>query len=120
LEETWPYWDVIEVVVPYVHVNVKSFVEEYRILYTISDVLRLMGFPTSNFFISPGPNGVSNVEWAVSIPDYVLEGLKNRDLLIGPGNTIGLYSCRDGLIKDGVKIVSIYPFPKVILMNISS
>ena len=27
---------------------------------------------------------------------------------IGPGNTFGLYSCKEGLIKDEIKEISVY------------
>ena len=46
------------------------------------------------------------------------EEFPNATLLVGPGNQIGLYSCGDGLIKDGITEVCLFPTSeKVYLMN---
>ena len=42
----------------------------------------------------------------MSLPDYVAEKLKSEfgdKIIIGPANGFGLYLCKDGLLKDGVK-----------------
>jgi hypothetical protein len=55
------------------------------------------------------PLGASGVEWSVSLPKYVSDGLKNNfpdyKILFGPGNTFGLYAVGNGLEKDGIKEV---------------
>jgi hypothetical protein len=41
-------------------------------------------------------------EWAVCLPDHIAEKLKdkNEDIVLGYGNYFGLYSFKDGLLKD--------------------
>jgi hypothetical protein len=41
-------------------------------------------------------------EWAVCLPDHIAEKLKdkNKDIVLGYGNYFGLYSFKDGLLKD--------------------
>jgi hypothetical protein len=41
-------------------------------------------------------------EWAVCLPDHIAEKLKdkNEDIVLGYGNYFGLYSLKDGLLKD--------------------
>jgi hypothetical protein len=45
-----------------------------------------------------------NPEWSVSLPDNIVHKLKNefkdKELVIGYGNYFGLYSLKDGLLKD--------------------
>ena len=64
----------------------------------------MAGYPVSHIIIDPTPLGVSGSEWAVSLPQYVVNEMKenfvNQKILIGPGNIFGLYSCGDGLIKE--------------------
>jgi len=50
-------------------------------------------------------------EGVVSLPDNVANELKSEfgdKIIIGPGNGFGLYLCKDGLLKDGIK--EIYGF----------
>ena len=71
--------------------------------------MQFFGFPVDMFGIDPMPLGTPGGEWVVSLPEYVVKGLRDsfsgQDVLIGPGNTFGLHSCKDGLIKDGIKDV---------------
>jgi hypothetical protein len=50
--------------------------------------------------------GAGATEWAVSLPDYVankLRGEFNDTIIVGPANGFGLYLCKDGILKDGIK-----------------
>jgi len=108
LTKNWPYWDLVKFIAGYERWNPK--VNEIEgINHIIPETLRTFGYPNNHIIIDPAPLGAGGSEWAVSLPQYVVNGLlenfPNAKILIGPGNTLGLYSCGDGLIKDKVKDV---------------
>jgi len=85
---------------------VKRMFEPYIINYTRPQVLKAFGFPIHFVLIYPAPAGAAGYEWVVSLPDYVAESLKSKfgdKIIIGLGNGFGLYLCKDGLLKDGIK-----------------
>jgi hypothetical protein len=51
---------------------------------------------------TPDLTSTSTLEWAVCLPDHIAEKLKdkNKDIVLGYGNYFGLYSFKDGLLKD--------------------
>jgi hypothetical protein len=69
--------------------------------YSLGEGLRI---PPNTELIN---KGAPPVEWAVSIPDYVVAKLKQNfpasDIVIGYGNYFSLFSCKDGLGKDGAQ-----------------
>jgi len=107
----WKYWHLVRFIVGYErwkYRNVPNMKEIHTINYTIPQALRAFGFPTYFVHIEPAPNGVPNYEWVVSLPDYVTEKLKSEfgdKIIVGPANGFGLYLCKDGLLKDGVREV---------------
>ncbi len=103
LTRNWQCWDLVKFIVGYERWNPK--VDEWNgIGYIIPSVLRTYGFPANHMIIKPAPLGAGSGEWSVSLPQYVVNNLSNQfpdsRILIGPGNTLGLYSCGDGLIKE--------------------
>jgi len=112
LTKNWKYWDLVKFIAGYERWNVGNYPpadEGVGIVYFIPQTLRAFGFPVSFHSIEPIPLGASGVEWSVSLPKYVSDGLKNNfpdyKILFGPGNTFGLYAVGDGLEKDGIKEV---------------
>ena len=101
LTKNWKYWDLIKFIAGYERGN-PNVTEVDECNYVIPDILRLVGYPTSHINIEPTPKGAANREWTVSLPDYVINGMQN--ILVGPGNTFGLYACKEGLEKDKTKV----------------
>jgi hypothetical protein len=54
--------------------------------------------------------GVPTVEWSVVLPDSDIRYLNNKfsNLVTGYGNFFGLYSCKDGLVRDSPGIDTIF------------
>jgi len=67
---------------------------------------KAFGIPLSSIGGSPYIFGTMGGEWAVPLPNNVIAVLKqtfpNSRMAIGYGNLIGMYSCIDGLEKDGI------------------
>jgi len=116
LTKNWKHWDLVKFVMGYEGWakggTVKGMDEMDTINYTIPQTLKALGFPVVNVHIEPTPLGASPYEWAITLPDYIVNNLKNtfseEKLLIGPGNIFGLYLCKDGLEKDGIKEVYVW------------
>ena len=121
LTENWKYWDLVKFVAGYERWNPKT-PEIHTINYTIPQTLQMFGFPVSRINQDYSPPGAIGYEWAVSLPQYVVDGMVERfgdRVVIGAGNLFGLYSCKEGLVKDGAtqilvripyEIVKIYLF----------
>ena len=107
LTKNWEYWDLMKFAMGYKRWHyVKEMIEIMMINYTIPQTLKAFGFPTYFVYIDPKPVGAARYEWIVSLPDYVADELRNGfgdKIIIGPANGFGLYLCKEGLIKDGVK-----------------
>jgi hypothetical protein len=115
LTKNWKYWDLVKFVMGYERwkgANIPQMIEEHTINFTIPQTLRAFGFPQLEVRIDPEPVGAGGYEWAVSLPDYIVNNLKNtfseEKILIGPGNIFGLHLCKDGLEKDGIKKIYIW------------
>jgi len=111
LTKHWKYWDLVKFIVGYERWNPKVG-ELEGIIYVIPSVLRMAGYPVSHIGIDPTPLGASGSEWAISLPQYVINEMKenfaNEKILIGPGNTFGLYSCGSGLLKE--RLVNLFRY----------
>ena len=110
ITKNWKYWDLVKFVMGYERWNVGNYppaIEEVGIYYFIPQTLRAFGFPVSSINnIEPTPLGASVSEWAISLPDNIYNGLKSHSqILEGPANLFGLYYCKEGLVKDGIKKV---------------
>ncbi|MCC5994734.1 MAG: hypothetical protein LM587_04070 [Candidatus Aenigmarchaeota archaeon] len=110
ITKNWKYWDLVKFVMGYERWNVGNYppaTEEVGIYYFIPQTLRAFGFPVSPINnIEPTPLGAAVSEWAISLPDNIYNGLKNHSqILEGSANLFGLYYCKEGLVKDGVKKV---------------
>jgi hypothetical protein len=115
ITKNWKYWDLVKFAMGYERwkgANIPQMIEEDTITFTIPQTLRAFGFPQLEARIDPVPIGAGGYEWAISLPDYIVNNLKNtfseEKLLIGPGNIFGLYLCKDGLKKDGIKEIYIW------------
>ena len=107
LTKNWKYWDLMKFVMGYKRWHhVKGMIEEMSVNYTIPQTLKAFGFPTYFVYLDPVPAGAGNYEWVVCLPDDAANKLRNEfgdRIIIGPANGFGLYLCKEGLIKDGVK-----------------
>jgi hypothetical protein len=105
--KNWKYWHLMKFAMGYERWNyVPGKIEEFGVNYLIPQTLRAFGFPTYFVYTGPVPAGAAWYEWVVSLPDYVAEKLKSEfgdKIIVGPANGFGLYLCKDGLLKDGVK-----------------
>ena len=116
ITKNWKYWDLVKFAMGYERWarggSVKGMDELDTVNFSIPQTLKAFGFPVVNVHIEPTPLGASPYEWAVSLPDDIVNNLKNtfseEKLLIGPGNIFGLYLCKDGLEKDGIKEVYLW------------
>ena len=115
ITKIWKWWDLVKFVMGYERWakggSVKGMDEMDTINYTIPQTLKAFGFPVVNVHIEPTPLGASPYEGAVTLPDYIVNNLKNTfggKILIGPGNIFGLYLCKEGLEKDGIKEIYIW------------
>jgi hypothetical protein len=110
LSNNWKDWDWIKFAVGY-EVYKPTIMEIDKINFIIPQLLQYSGYPVTFIHIEPTPKGAAQYEWAISLPTHVVNGLKEKfpdaKLLIGSGNFFGLYSCGNGLEKDGIKEVFI-------------
>jgi len=67
---------------------------------------KLYGRPRK-LFNPDGPLfGTGGDEWTITLPDNVIKAIRQRvpgKIVVGYGNMVGLYSCVDGLERDGVE-----------------
>jgi len=49
-----------------------------EVQYITPQVLRMFGFPVERLLIHPTPPGAAGGEWAVTLPDYLANEIKNR------------------------------------------
>jgi hypothetical protein len=116
ITKNWKYWDLVKFAMGYERWgkggSIRGMIEEDTVNFTIPQTLKAFGFPQLEVRINPEPVGAGGYEWAISLPDYIVNNLKNtfseEKLLIGPGNIFGLYLCKDGLKKDGIKEIYIW------------
>jgi hypothetical protein len=111
LSNNWKDWDWIKFAVGYERWNPKAVLEIDADNFIIPQILQYSGYPVTFIHVNPVQPGGSQYEWAISLPTDVINSLKEKfpdaKLLIAPGNFFGLYSCGDGLEKDGIKEVFI-------------
>ncbi|MCD6491235.1 MAG: hypothetical protein J7K59_02960, partial [Candidatus Korarchaeota archaeon] len=66
-----------------------------------------LGGEPEKLFYPGGPlYGTGGGEWTITLPDNVINSIKQRvsgKIVVGYGNMVGLYSCVDGLERDGVE-----------------
>jgi hypothetical protein len=109
LSNNWKYWDLVKFAMGYERWNPSYGVEDMGVIFIIPQTLMAFGFPTCLINIEPTPLGAANCEWAVSLPDSIVNGLRESfpdgNLLFGSGNLFGLYLCGGELEKDGIKKV---------------
>jgi len=107
ITKNWKYWDLVKFAMGYTRLKPVKGLEEINVDTLINPkVLRAFGFPVYLVHIAPTPVGAEASEWAVSLPDYVankLRGEFNDTIIVGPANGFGLYLCKDGILKDGIK-----------------
>jgi hypothetical protein len=113
LTKEWSSWRLIKFIIGYNWAS--SDYEEWDV-YRHGNPLafRAFGIPAgaSKYIANPGigrnwtPDLVhtATTEWAVCLPDHIAEKLKynfkDKDIVLGYGNYFGLYSLKDGLLKD--------------------
>ncbi|MCW4045003.1 MAG: hypothetical protein NWE94_05735 [Candidatus Bathyarchaeota archaeon] len=111
LVKNYPSYDLARFVIGYERV-MENAPESTVIGSLAPSVLRLAGFPVNHIGISPVPPGNSGMQYAVGITQNIVKELKNtfsnETFLLGPGYTISMFSCAEGLKKDGVNEASAY------------
>jgi hypothetical protein len=119
LTKNWKYWDLVKFIAGYERWNVGNYPpasEIEGINYFIPQTLRAFGFPVYWITQDHSPPGAIGYEWAVSLPQYVVDNMKKEfedKIVVGPANLFGLYACKEGLIKDGAtEILIALPAPK--------
>jgi hypothetical protein len=111
LTKEWNSWRLIKFIIGY---NVVSGdyveIDKYRHGYPLA--FRAFGIPEGALKQTYHPGIYRNWthdlvhtpigEWAVCLPDHIAEKLKDKkeDIVLGYGNYFGLYSLKDGLLKD--------------------
>jgi hypothetical protein len=104
LTKNWKYWDLVKFIVGYEWWNPNAGGDYTTTAFITPEVLRMSGFPLSHIVIGPSS---PRVDWAVGLPPNIAKPLTdnfpNANILFGPGYSFGLYSCGDGLTKDGFK-----------------
>jgi hypothetical protein len=120
LTKNWKHWDLVKFIYGYESFKAGDWGGEWEMYrYGLPLAYKAFGIPHGARPYSLGegliipPNtelinkGAPPVEWAVSIPDYVVAKLKQNfpasDIVIGYGNYFSLFSCKDGLGKDGAQ-----------------
>jgi hypothetical protein len=101
----WPSFDLVKFIEGYERENTKTGTEDRGISEITPNVLRAAGFPVSLLGVSPTPPYVGSGEYAVGLPQNVANSLQASfpNVLLGPGCTVSMFSCKDGLKADGVK-----------------
>ena len=106
LISNWPPSKLAKFIAGYERWNPKTYNEVTEEELITPEVLKMFGFPLLHTNIEPTPKGAANREWAISLPDYIVNSLKEKfgdSIIIGPANSFGLYNAKSGLIKDGIK-----------------
>jgi hypothetical protein len=104
LTKSWKAWDLVKFI--YGYERFKDWGGEQEMQgYGLPLAFKAFGIPLSGIQASPYIVGAGGGEWAVPLPDDIMETLKqafpNARLAIGYGNIISMYSCIDGQEKDG-------------------
>jgi hypothetical protein len=105
ITKNWSSYDLARFIIGYERYNPNKGSEDNGIGITTPPILRMAGFPTNIIGISPTPDGASSGEYAVGLPQNVAHSLLASfpNILLGPGYTVSMYSCKDGLLADGIK-----------------
>jgi hypothetical protein len=120
LTKEWNSWRLIKFIIGYRWGVGYEEVDNYRFGYTLD--FRAFGIPAgaSKYIAETGigrnwtPDLVytKSNEWAVCLPDHIVEKLKDnfkdKDIVLGYGNYFGLYSLKDGTLKDSPYFEYIY------------
>ena len=112
ITKNWPSYDLAKFVIGYERGNPNPSIQTLEdgggnnVLY----VLRMAGFPSNSISISPVPTDASWKAYAIGLPQTVANSLQASfpNVLLGVGNTVSTYSCKDGLKADGIKDVSAF------------
>ena len=103
------HWDLAKFIMGYGR-WLDTGIEEHGINFFIPDLFRYFGYPTAHTYIYPSPPGTGTYEWAISLPQYIVDELNANfgqdNLVFGHGNTFGLFNCKAGLVQDGVNEIA--------------
>jgi hypothetical protein len=118
LKKNWKSWDLVKFIYGYERFKSGEWGGEWEMYdFGLPLGLKAFGIPSgapqgglspglainpSNLIYAGAPTG----EWAVVLPDYVVNNLKInfKNIVIGYGNYFGLFSCKDGLTKDSSQV----------------
>jgi len=113
LTKEWNSWRLIKFIIGY-NIASKDYIEPDDYTHGYPLAFRAFGIPegASKYIADPGIGRnwsgdlihTPSTEWAVCLPDHIAEKLKynfkDKDIVLGYGNYFGLYSFKDGLLKD--------------------
>jgi hypothetical protein len=107
LKKNWKHWNLVKFIYGYESFKAGDWGGEAEMYaYGLPLAYKAFGIPLGSIGGSPYIFGTMGGEWAVPLPNNVIAVLKqafpNSRIAIGYGNLIGMYSCIDGLEKDGI------------------
>ncbi|MBO3754426.1 MAG: hypothetical protein FGF53_06080, partial [Candidatus Brockarchaeota archaeon] len=119
LKKYWKPWDLVRFIYGY-HRGPSDPLGEWEMYrYSLPLAFKAFGIPHGarpdslgeGLRIPPNPDlinkGAPPVEWAISVPDHAVLALKQNfpssNIVVGYGNWVSLFSCRDGLEEDGAQ-----------------
>jgi hypothetical protein len=107
LSKNWKPWDLVKFIYSYESFKAGDWGGEAEMYaYGLPLAYKAFGIPLGSIGGSPYIFGTMGGEWAVPLPNNVIAVLKqafpNSKMAIGYGNLVGMYSCIDGLEKDGI------------------
>jgi len=120
LTKNWKHWDLVKFIYGYERFKSIDWGGEWEMYrYGLPIAFKAFGIPHEGDPLSLGRGlgidipadviykGAPGVEWAISLPDNVIASLKQNfpNIVIGHGNYFGLFSCKDGLEKDGARAI---------------
>jgi len=116
LKKSWKYWDLVKFIYGYESGRSQDWGGEWGMYrFGLPIAFKAFGIPHGarpqglgeGLMIPPNPDlidkGAPPVEWSVSLPDNVITSLSQNfpNIVVGYGNYFGLFSCKEGLEKDG-------------------
>ncbi|MEZ0345358.1 MAG: hypothetical protein ABWK01_02250, partial [Infirmifilum sp.] len=115
LTKNWEAWKLVKAIYGYKRCPLDPLNEWDGYSYSLPLYFKAFGIPHGADFFALATGlqieipreliykGAPDGEWSVSLPDHVVSSLKQNfpNIVIGYGNYFGLFSCKEGLEKDG-------------------
>ena len=115
LNKIFPEWDLIVFAYGYASWDPTCQTEAEVYAFGVPRAFGALGIPFTWTSIYQNPSGTYPYEYAITIPNNIKMLLKSEygdSIVIGFGNTFGLYHCKEGLFKDGIEKIYQYLPPE--------